>query len=113
MDKVIQANAFNAFNGEFNLIYLTPEKFILCKNEILDLHCTKPLGAVMDEIHCIITCGFKEYRPTFKHIIPIISRLTLDIPFLGLTATPPGGSTDLLVDELNLDHPFIHKKIFA
>ena len=72
-------------NGITKLLYVAPES--LTKNENVDfLRTVKISFMAVDEAHCISEWGH-DFRPEYRNLRHIISRIGDDIPIIGLTAT--------------------------
>lgn len=72
-------------NGITKLLYVAPES--LTKEENVDfLRGEKVSFVAIDEAHCISEWGH-DFRPEYRNLRKIISRLGDDIPIIGLTAT--------------------------
>jgi ATP-dependent DNA helicase RecQ len=96
----------NARNGDFKLIYCSPEKLI--SEEFLHQIEKLPIkGIAIDEAHCISEWGH-DFRPAFR-LIKNLRLLFTDIPFMALTAT----ATPKVLKDINSALGLIHPKIFS
>jgi RecQ family ATP-dependent DNA helicase len=73
-------------NGEYKIMYTTPESLINCRQLINEIYKKRGICMVaIDEAHCISSYGF-DFRPAYKKIVSIRSLLT-NVPILAVTAT--------------------------
>ncbi len=95
----------NSRNGNFKLIYCSPER--LMNEEFLNHIKRLPIrGIAIDEAHCISEWGH-DFRPAFK-AIKNLRPIFPNVPFIALTAT----ATPKVLDDINLDLGLIHSKLF-
>jgi len=72
-------------NGITKLLYVAPES--LTKEEYVDFLKEQTISFLaVDEAHCISEWGH-DFRPEYRNLRTIISRIGADIPIIGLTAT--------------------------
>ncbi len=72
-------------NGVTKLLYVAPES--LTKEEYVDFLRTQKVSFLaIDEAHCISEWGH-DFRPEYRNLRTIITRIGEDIPIIGLTAT--------------------------
>ena len=96
----------NARNGNFKLIYCSPER--LTSGEFL--HQIEKLsikGIAIDEAHCISEWGH-DFRPAFR-LIKNLRPLFPQTPFMALTAT----ATPKVLKDISTTLGLIHPKIFS
>lgn len=105
-----------ALQGDYNLIYVTPEKLATAGflNQLAQLHAHKPIGLfAIDEAHCVSEWGH-DFRPDFRHLGKSLrdhERLA-QIPILALTATAvPRVQADIM-ESLRLRNPLKSKQSF-
>ncbi len=73
--------------GNYKLIYITPEYFIKSKQFIKELEKNNNLAFIcIDEAHCVSTWGH-DFRDAYKKLEAIRDWTTLNIPILTVTAT--------------------------
>ena len=99
----------NARNGNFKLIYCSPEKLT---NEAF-LHQIEKLtikGIAIDEAHCISEWGH-DFRPAFK-AIKNLRTLFPQIPFMALTASATPKVLEDIITELGLVDPKVFRDSF-
>jgi ATP-dependent DNA helicase RecQ/Werner syndrome ATP-dependent helicase len=101
-----------AFQGEYRLVYITPEKLttagFLDRLANLDLCCI-----AVDEAHCVSQWGFdfrKDYREA-GNILRSHPRLA-KLPIVALTATAVPRIQQDITDSLHLRSPYISKQSF-
>ena len=96
----------NARNGNFKLIYCSPER--LSSEEFLRQIEKLPIKCIaIDEAHCISEWGH-DFRPAFR-LIRNLRPLFPHIPFMALTAT----ATPKVLKDINSALGLIHPKIFS
>lgn len=72
-------------SGITKLLYVAPES--LTKDEYVDFLQTQKISFLaIDEAHCISEWGH-DFRPEYRNLKSIITRIGNDIPIIGLTAT--------------------------
>jgi ATP-dependent DNA helicase RecQ len=96
----------NARNGNFKLIYCSPER--LTSGEFLHQIKKLPIkGIAIDEAHCISEWGH-DFRPAFR-LIKNLRPLFPQTPFMALTAT----ATPKVLKDISTTLGLIHPKIFS
>mgnify|MGYP002883741903 CR=1 FL=1 len=96
----------NARNGNFKLIYCSPER--LAREEFLYQIEKLPIkGIAIDEAHCISEWGH-DFRPAFK-AIKKIRPLFPKTPFMALTAS----ATPKVLNEISTGLSLVNPKIFS
>ncbi|MAV80206.1 MAG: recombinase RecQ [Flavobacteriaceae bacterium] len=99
----------NARNGNFKIIYCSPERLV---NEefISQLERFSITGIAIDEAHCISEWGH-DFRPAFRSIKKLRSMFP-KVPFIAVTATATSKVLDDITKELNLINPKIFRNSF-
>ena len=99
----------NARNGNFKIIYCSPERLV---NEefISQLERFSITGIAIDEAHCISEWGH-DFRPAFRSIKKLRS-IFPKVPFIAVTATATSKVLEDIIKELNLINPKIFKNSF-
>lgn len=96
--------------NKYKLLYLAPES--LNSNKIiLTLKRIKISRVVIDEAHCISEWGH-DFRPDYKRIINIFSKIEKRLPLVALTATANKETIEDIKKVLNLSNPFISISTF-
>ena len=76
--------------GEFELVYLTPEKLISFAERLAQLHrrggTSRIVLVAVDEAHCVSEWGH-DFRPAYRQIGPTLSTHLANVPRMALTAT--------------------------
>lgn len=102
----IQRREAAARNGEYNLIYLAPERLMGYAGQRLLQNV--PLNMIaIDEAHCISEWGH-DFRPEYRQVGLIRERMA-DIPFMALTATATPRVAQDITTQLNLKNPAIYR----
>ena len=98
----------NARNGNFKMIYCSPERLV---NEefISQLERFSITGIAIDEAHCISEWGH-DFRPAFRSIKKLRS-IFPKVPFIAVTATATSKVLEDITKELNLINPKIFRKL--
>lgn len=92
-----------AFNGEYELLYIAPERFDAPMFQQLTEHLQIPLIAI-DEAHCVSQWGH-DFRPSYRQLALAISRME-DRPIVAaFTATATKEVAEDIVAMLNLQQP--------
>ncbi len=96
--------------GVTKLLYVAPES--LTKDEYVDFLQTVKLSFVaVDEAHCISEWGH-DFRPEYRNLRSIISRLDDDIPIIGLTATATPKVQEDIIKNLGMNDAKVFKASF-
>eukprot|EP00457_Paulinella_chromatophora_P000719 gb/GEZN01000719.1/.p1 GENE.gb/GEZN01000719.1/~~gb/GEZN01000719.1/.p1 ORF type:complete len:1212 (+),score=207.98 gb/GEZN01000719.1/:93-3728(+) len=75
-----------AFQGDFGLVYLTPEKALNRLSQIKAMHQNGQVGLLaIDEAHCVSEWGH-DFRPEYRRLLEL-RRVLPGVPCLCLTAT--------------------------
>ncbi|TMU57701.1 DNA helicase RecQ [Flagellimonas algicola] len=97
-------------NGVTKLLYVAPES--LTKEENIEFLKGVPLSFVaVDEAHCISEWGH-DFRPEYRNLKSIISRLGDDIPIIGLTATATPKVQEDIIKNLGMTDAKVFKASF-
>lgn len=97
-------------NGVTKLLYVAPES--LTKAEYVDFLQSVTLSFVaVDEAHCISEWGH-DFRPEYRNLRSIISRLGDDIPIIGLTATATPKVQEDIIKNLGMNDAKVFKASF-
>ncbi len=97
-------------NGVTKLLYVAPES--LTKEDYVDFLKTVTLSFVaVDEAHCISEWGH-DFRPEYRNLKSIISRLGEDIPIIGLTATATPKVQEDIIKNLSIQDAKVFKASF-
>jgi ATP-dependent DNA helicase RecQ len=76
--------------GEYELVYLTPEKLISFAERLAQLHrrggTSRIVLVAVDEAHCVSEWGH-DFRPAYRQIGPTLSTHLANVPRMALTAT--------------------------
>ena len=97
-------------NGITKLLYVAPES--LTKEEYVDfLKSVKVSFVAIDEAHCISEWGH-DFRPEYRNLRSIVSRLGDDIPIIGLTATATPKVQEDIIKNLGIADAKVFKASF-
>ncbi len=97
-------------NGITKLLYVAPES--LTKEENIEFLKAVPLSFVaVDEAHCISEWGH-DFRPEYRNLKSIISRLGDEIPIIGLTATATPKVQEDIIKNLGMTDAKVFKASF-
>jgi ATP-dependent DNA helicase RecQ/Werner syndrome ATP-dependent helicase len=103
---------FRALNGEYRLVYITPEKLMtdgfLDSLAELDLCCI-----AVDEAHCVSQWGH-DFRTEYRHAGRVLRQhpRLCHVPIIALTATAVPNIQQDVVQTLQLRSPYISKQSF-
>jgi ATP-dependent DNA helicase RecQ/Werner syndrome ATP-dependent helicase len=105
-----------ALQGEFTLVYVTPEKMLSLGflDRLSHLHQTKKRLCLVaiDESHCVSEWGH-DFRPEYRRLGEIREHPILsEVPMLALTATAIPRVQEDIVSSLGLNHPFMARQSF-
>lgn len=90
------------FQGELDLLYVSPEK--LCSESFLPLLQRANLSLVaIDEAHCVSSWGH-DFRPEYTKL-KFLKKQFPDIPVIALTATADRITRDDIIEQLRLNTP--------
>tara|TARA_R110000868_G_scaffold14075_17_gene65847 strand:- start:23064 stop:25265 length:2202 start_codon:yes stop_codon:yes gene_type:complete len=97
-------------NGITKLLYVAPES--LTKDEYIEfLQSVKISFVAVDEAHCISEWGH-DFRPEYRNLRNIISRLDDTIPIIGLTATATPKVQEDIIKNLGIGDADLFKASF-
>jgi len=97
-------------NGTTKLLYVAPES--LTKDEYVEfLQSVKISFVAVDEAHCISEWGH-DFRPEYRNLKNIISRLDDSIPVIGLTATATPKVQEDIIKNLGIGDADLFKASF-
>ena len=97
-------------NGVTKLLYVAPES--LTKDEYVDfLNSVKISFVAVDEAHCISEWGH-DFRPEYRNLRTIVSRLGDNIPIIGLTATATPKVQEDIIKNLGITGAQLYKASF-
>ena len=99
----------NARNGNFKIIYCSPER-LASEEFISQLERFSITGIAIDEAHCISEWGH-DFRPAFRSIKKLRS-IFPKAPFIAVTATATSKVLEDIIKELNLINPKIFRNSF-
>jgi RecQ family ATP-dependent DNA helicase len=105
-----------ALNGEFPIVYVTPEKIMAGNflDRLASMHTSlkRILLIAVDESHCVSEWGH-DFRPEYRKLHYIRSHPNLhDIPIMALTATAVPRVQRDIIENLNLKEPQIVRQSF-
>jgi ATP-dependent DNA helicase RecQ len=89
-------------NGEFQLLYVAPERLMLSRF-LSDLQKWNVQLIAIDEAHCISEWGH-DFRPEYRQISEL-RKYFPNVPFMALTATATGRVREDIVSHLKLREP--------
>ncbi|MGB5437544.1 MAG: DNA helicase RecQ [Maribacter sp.] len=96
--------------GVTKLLYVAPES--LTKDEYVDfLQSVQVSFVAVDEAHCISEWGH-DFRPEYRNLRAIVSRLGEDIPIIGLTATATPKVQEDIIKNLAITDAKVFKASF-
>ncbi len=100
----------DVIDGITKLLYVAPES--LTKDEYVEfLQGQKISFVAVDEAHCISEWGH-DFRPEYRNLKSIVSRLGNDIPIIGLTATATPKVQEDIVKNLGITDAKLFKASF-
>ncbi|MEY4918169.1 MAG: helicase RecQ [Verrucomicrobiota bacterium] len=89
-------------NGEFQLLYVAPERLML-SGFLTDLQKWNVRLIAIDEAHCISEWGH-DFRPEYRQIADLRKHFP-KVPFMALTATATGRVREDIISHLKLHEP--------
>lgn len=96
-------------HGEYDLLYVSPERLLQPSFQTLLQHITVALFAI-DEAHCVSHWGH-DFRQDYRMLGQIKGRFP-QIPVVGLTATADAATQADIQTQLNLHSPLVYKGSF-
>lgn len=97
-------------NGITKLLYVAPES--LTKDEYVEFLQSQKISFVaVDEAHCISEWGH-DFRPEYRNLRSIVSRLGDNIPIIGLTATATPKVQEDIIKNLGITNAKVFKASF-
>ena len=97
--------------GEFKLLYLSPERLMIGEGSLFDaLRQWNVQQVAVDEAHCISEWGH-DFRPEYRQLSLLREQFT-DLPFMALTATATTRVRDDIIRQLHLKDPSVHVASF-
>lgn len=94
-----------AMNGDFTLIYTTPEKIVLWRHGLEKLRSKKRVVTIaIDESHCVSEWGY-EFRPEYRQLNCIRSLFGVGVPIVALTASATPLVEVDIIKNLQLNEP--------
>ena len=98
-EKQARARLSGLYNGEFNLLYVAPER-LMVDSFLEKLREWKIALVAIDEAHCISEWGH-DFRPEYRQIATLREHLP-GVPFMALTATATERVREDIVTQLRL-----------
>jgi ATP-dependent DNA helicase RecQ len=97
--------------GEFKLLYLSPERLMVGEGSLFEsLRQWNVQQVAVDEAHCISEWGH-DFRPEYRQL-SLLREQFADLPFMALTATATTRVRDDIIRQLRLRDPSIHVASF-
>ena len=97
--------------GEFKLLYLSPERLMIGEGSLFDaLRQWNVQQVAVDEAHCISEWGH-DFRPEYRQLA-LLREQFAELPFMALTATATTRVRDDIIRQLRLRDPSIHVASF-
>ena len=96
-------------HGDYDLLYVSPERLLQPSFQTLLQHITVALFAI-DEAHCVSHWGH-DFRQDYRMLGQIKNRFP-DIPVVGLTATADAATQADIQAQLGLHSPLVYKGSF-
>lgn len=91
-------------SGEYKIIYITPEYFVLCEDFVKTLYETGGLSLIsVDESHC--SSQWSTFRPSYAKLFLI--KEWLNVPVLAVTATASKHVREDICRILKLENPYV------
>ncbi|XP_059626343.1 uncharacterized protein LOC132269235 [Cornus florida] len=96
----------NAENGQFDILYMTPEKACSIPTSFWSKLLSKGICLMaVDEAHCISEWGH-DFRVEYKQLDKLRDIL-LNVPFVGLTATATEKVRNDIINSLKMKDPYV------
>lgn len=95
----------NIYHNIYKIIYVAPERF-LSETFITMLNNINVSMIAVDEAHCVSQWGH-DFRPSYREIAPIISKLNEKPVIVAFTATATQIVKDDMINLLQLNNPFV------
>ena len=100
-----------ALNGEFTVLYITPEKLSSWKSGLESICKRKKLISIaVDECHCVSEWGY-DFRPAYRFICRIREWFP-SVPLIALTATATKSVISDVIHNLRLHQPAVYNAGF-
>ena len=98
-----------ASNGDFAMVYATPEKLLGWESGLKKLaKNSKLICLAIDESHCVSDWGH-DFRPQYRQLIDIRRVIGYDVPVVALTASATVQVQSDIINTLRLRDPIIVK----
>jgi RecQ family ATP-dependent DNA helicase len=96
-----------ARNGEFTVVYATPEKILSWSQGIRDLmHNAKVTCIAIDESHCVSEWGH-DFRPNYRQLGKLRDEFGTKLPIIALTASATPAVQSEIINSLKLKNPLV------
>ena len=92
-----------AANGDLDLLYVSPERFVL--GDLLEACAERIALIAVDEAHCVSHWGH-DFRPEYRQLAPWFDRVPA-VPRMALTATATPQVQEDIVNQLGLRDPLV------
>jgi ATP-dependent DNA helicase RecQ len=97
-----QARLRSLHRGDYQLLYMAPERLML-PSSLIDLQRWQVNLLAIDEAHCISEWGH-DFRPEYRRLVELRERFP-SLPIMALTATATGRVRDDISNLLKLQNP--------
>lgn len=95
-----------ALNGEYRLLYISPERLVLWVDKVREMWIAGHLLLVaIDEAHCISAQGH-DFRPDYRELHVIRQRCP-ELPLIAVTATATKQVSQDIIEQLHMRNPLI------